>query len=121
MTRLQREYGGTVVLLGSRAERAAVALATPRGGRHLDLSGRTRLATLAAVVARLDLLLANDSGPAHLAYALTTPSVTVFLATDPLRWGPPVPGPHQVVAPCLGATRATIVRGVVDAAARLLG
>ena len=33
---------------------------------------------------------------AHVAYALGTPAVTIFGATDPARWGPP-PGPQYRV------------------------
>jgi ADP-heptose:LPS heptosyltransferase len=33
-------------------------------------------------------LVTNDSGPAHVGYALGTPTVTVFGSTEPARWGP---------------------------------
>jgi ADP-heptose:LPS heptosyltransferase len=42
-----------------------------------------------ALVARADIVVSNDTGPAHLAYALRTPSVTLFgPSTDVERWGP---------------------------------
>ncbi len=101
--------GGSPVLLGG-AEAEAGQCARPQddasgpaggpfdlAGRVLDLAGLVPLGVAAAVVARLDLLLTTDSGPAHLAYALGTPSVTVFVASDPARWGPPVPGPHAIL------------------------
>jgi ADP-heptose:LPS heptosyltransferase len=81
--------GGSAVLLGGLDE--------PPVGGGLNLTGLLPLGTSAAVVAGLDLLLTTDSGPAHLAYAVGTPSVTVFVASDPERWGPPVPGPHVVL------------------------
>jgi ADP-heptose:LPS heptosyltransferase len=40
----------------------------------------------AALVRDAALLVGNDSGPAHLAAALGTPSVVVFLSGDPVRW-----------------------------------
>lgn len=97
--------GGTPVLLGAATAAPAPtgAAGDPAGrvcdptGRLLDLTGVLPLGSAAAVVAGLDLLLTTDSGPAHLAYALGTPSVTVFVASDPRRWGSPVPGPHAVL------------------------
>lgn len=81
--------GGSAVLLGGPDE--------PPVGDALNLTGLLPLGTSAAVIAGLDALLTTDSGPAHLAYALGTPSVTVFVASDPERWGPPVDGPHAVL------------------------
>jgi ADP-heptose:LPS heptosyltransferase len=55
----------------------------------LDLGGETELSTLIALVARASVVVSNDTGPAHLAYALRTPSVTLFgPSTDAGRWGP---------------------------------
>jgi ADP-heptose:LPS heptosyltransferase len=98
---LQSEAGGSVVVLGGQDERSFTATLTatlvdaPVPCR--DLTGALPLATAAAVIASLDALLTTDSGPAHLSYAVATPSVTVFVASDPQRWAPPVPGPHSVV------------------------
>jgi len=46
------------------------------------------LPQLAAVLARADAVLANDTGPMHLAAALGVPSVTVFGPTDETATGP---------------------------------
>jgi ADP-heptose:LPS heptosyltransferase len=69
----------------------------------LDLTCRTSLPVLGAVIERLAVLLTNDSGPAHIAYALGVPTVTIFGETDPDRWGPPDNGPFRAVVrdlPC---------------------
>ncbi len=64
----------------------------------LDLSGRTDLSTLIGLVSSAGLLVSNDTGPAHLAYALGTPSVTVFgPSTDAGRWGPMEKDHHAVL------------------------
>ena len=63
-------------------------------GGVLNLAGRLSLPATAAVLARSSVLLANDSGPAHLAYAVGTPSVTVFGGTEPWRWGGRAPERH---------------------------
>jgi ADP-heptose:LPS heptosyltransferase len=111
--RLVGETGGTVFLLGSRED--AVELAAHSGssggeqragrdnGGMIGLAGTTSLPQLAAVVAGLDVFVGNDSGPAHMAYALGIPSVTIFGGTDPERWGPRAwpeadLGRHRVVA-----------------------
>ena len=54
----------------------------PLLGPDLDLAG------LAAVMAELDLLVANDSGPMHLAAALGVPCVALFGPTDRRRTAP---------------------------------
>jgi heptosyltransferase-2 len=40
----------------------------------------------------VDLLVACDSGPVHLATAVGTPVLALFGPTSPARWGPPPPG-----------------------------
>ncbi|MGE5602262.1 MAG: glycosyltransferase family 9 protein [Nitrososphaerales archaeon] len=88
---IQRRHGGTIVVVGGAEERelaAQTVAALPADCSVLDLAGRTTLPVLGALVERMSLLLTNDSGPAHIAYALGTPTVTVFGGTDPCRWGP---------------------------------
>lgn len=54
----------------------------------LNLAGHTSLGGLAAVIRQLDLYIANDTGPSHLAEAVGTPSITLFGPADPRRWAP---------------------------------
>jgi heptosyltransferase-2 len=83
------------------AERAVAAagLEIPVVGPRLDVAG------LAATITRLDLVVGNDSGPAHLAAMVRVPSVTLFGPTDPERTAPMGSG-HRVLrrelecAPC---------------------
>lgn len=96
---LCRRYGGTLVVVGEGEERSAGDLVARAGAAPcLNLTGRTSLAQLGAVIARLDVLVTNDTGPAHIAYALRVPTVTVFGGGSPALNGPLEPGPHQVVA-----------------------
>ena len=46
--------------------------------RFLDLSGKTTLLTLAAILGMLDDYVTNDSGPMHLAWAQRTPVTAIF-------------------------------------------
>jgi ADP-heptose:LPS heptosyltransferase len=54
----------------------------------LDLTGKTSLRQLVALLERSDLVIANDSGPMHIAAALGRPLVTMFGPTNPSRTGP---------------------------------
>jgi heptosyltransferase-2 len=56
-----------------------------------DLSALS-IDALAAAIARLDRLVACDSGPVHLATAVGTPVLALFGPTAAARWGPPPPG-----------------------------
>jgi ADP-heptose:LPS heptosyltransferase len=70
-----------------------------------DVSGRTTLSELAALIRRAELCVTNDSGSMHLTVALGRPVVSVFGPTDPV-WIGPYRRPEAVVsagracAPC---------------------
>jgi ADP-heptose:LPS heptosyltransferase len=57
----------------------------------VDLCGRTALGAFAVLIRDAELLVGNDSGPAHLAAAMGTRSVTVFLSGDATRWAHAAP------------------------------
>jgi heptosyltransferase-2 len=61
---------------------------------------------LGAVVKRCRLLVANDSGPVHVATAVGTPVVAIFGPSNDRAWGPYPPGAarHQVVRETLACT-----------------
>lgn len=104
---LHARIGGTLVLVGDANAGPASACICERAMRNdipcLDLSGRTTLPVLGAVIARLAVLITNDSGPAHVAYALGAPSVTIYGGVDPATYPSPEGGPHRVAiyeTPC---------------------
>ena len=89
--------GLAVAVTGVRGEAPlAAAVASAMSGPATDLAGMTTLGSLAALVRDASLLVANDTGTAHLAAAVGTPSVTAFLSGDPVRWAHP--GPRHRVA-----------------------
>lgn len=53
-----------------------------------NLTGKTDLRQTVALLERADLVIANDSGPMHLAAALGRPLVTPYGPTSPRRTGP---------------------------------
>jgi ADP-heptose:LPS heptosyltransferase len=54
----------------------------------IDLVGKTSLGGLAALISKLDLFISNDTGPAHIACAVDTRSITIFGPADYTRWSP---------------------------------
>lgn len=79
----------------------------------IDLSGRTNLQQLTALLRRATLLVTNDSGPMHLSAAVNTPVVAVFGPTNPRETGPYGPG-HIVVqaeVDCSGCGRRSCRKG----------
>ena len=96
---LRKRHGGTVVILGESEEYAAGEYVAEQVGEPCrNLVGRTSLVVLGAVIAHLTVLVTNDSGPAHMAYALGTPTVTVFGAGNPATNGPLQRGPFRALA-----------------------
>ena len=90
---------GCVALTGSRYELPVTALVRDRldgaaRQRVVDLAGQTPLGALAALLARSSVVVANDTGVAHLAAAVGAPTVTVFGGSDRRRWEPR--GPRTV-------------------------
>lgn len=82
--------GLSVVLTGTSAE-SEISRRVSEEMAHLaiDLTGGTPLGVLAALIRDSALLVGNDTGTAHLAAAVGTPSVTLFLSGDPARWAHP--------------------------------
>jgi ADP-heptose:LPS heptosyltransferase len=88
--RLVRDRNAAIVLTGIPADRAQVEIvrAALSPDRVLDLSGGASLLTVAAVIEQLDLFVTGDTGPMHLAHAVSTPIVAVFGPSDPARYAP---------------------------------
>jgi ADP-heptose:LPS heptosyltransferase len=101
------EAGHRVVVTGDASERALTAAVAGEDG--IDLGARTTLATLGAVYAAARVVVAPNTGPAHLAVAVGAPVVSLFAPVVPAsQWSP---YGHEVIrlgdqdAPCR-ATRA---------------
>lgn len=57
-------------------------------GQDAILAPETNLKQLAGLISKCDLVIANDSGPMHLAAALGVPTLGLFGPTDPEKHGP---------------------------------
>jgi len=105
LQRLAADYPAAgIVLLGGPQEREAAARIAAICRRPLrDLSGKTSLEQLCAVIQCLDLLICNDSAPVHIAGAYGVATLVIFLATHPRFGFGPVAQPFriaQVDLPC---------------------
>lgn len=86
---LSAETPLTFILVGTDQEAAEIAeVKASLVGRALDLGGRTSVGTLAAVLKRCELLIANDGGVAHLSAAAGTPVVSIFGPSNDRAWRP---------------------------------
>lgn len=95
--RLKNELHAQVVLIGGAAESAYAArvLELMRTGGALNLAGKTDMAALVGLLARCDLLVSNDTGPAHVAAALGRPTLTIFGPTNEYETAPT--GAHATI------------------------
>lgn len=83
-----KEVGYEVLITGNQKERDLMRqIATQIPGAHLDIENRS-LHSFAAVLEQMDLVISNDTGPAHLACALKRPAISLFIPTDPQLCGP---------------------------------
>lgn len=106
---LAEVQGKKLILTGSEDEKEAASLAVKSlpDGCCLDLTGRTSLPALAAVIAQCKLLLTPDTGTMHIASAVGTPVLALFYGSAyPWETGPYGAGhfilwPDVDCAPCL--------------------
>ncbi len=92
------DAGHPVVITGSAQERGLVSSIRERmSGSAIDMAGRTDLGTLAALIDRAAMIVANDTGVSHVAAARGTPSVIVSSGGDAARWAPLDTTRHRVL------------------------
>jgi heptosyltransferase-2 len=87
--RLQTELNCNVVLLGSKDDQQISQMVASLSRRQpIDLTGHTDIATAAAILGEIDLLISNDMGLAHLAPAVGTQTLVIFGPTNQLTTRP---------------------------------
>lgn len=107
LARVQLAAGRSIALLGggNDADRSAAAQIVAELGCDglLDLTGKTNVRQLAAVIDAADLLVSVDTGAMHIAAAVQTPIVAIFGSTSSTVVGPYGPTPSRVLTknlPC---------------------
>ena len=105
--RLMDELDAEVVLIGSPGERdVSVEVASHMRRHPIMATGTTDLSSAIAMLSLLDLLVTNDTGPAHIASALGRPTLVIFGPTNPLTTRPFAPTAEIIreppdCAPCM--------------------
>jgi heptosyltransferase-2 len=101
------ELDAEVLLIGS-PEELEVSQEVSRRMRNkpIIMTAKTTLAEVAAILSRVDLLVTNDTGPAHIASGLGRPTLVIFGPTNPLTTRPFSPVAEIVrhppdCAPCM--------------------
>jgi ADP-heptose:LPS heptosyltransferase len=93
-----QRFNAQIILTGGPAESTTVQqVADLMQAQPFNVAGETSLGGLAALISELDLFISNDTGPAHIADAVDTASVTIFGPADYRRWAPLNQERHRVV------------------------
>ncbi|GAB3773660.1 hypothetical protein GCM10028818_15500 [Spirosoma horti] len=84
IARLIQDFDYQVVLTGTKDEQVLTkAIQHQLTGQVLDLAGQLTIGQLAGVIAEAPLLVANNTGPVHIAAAVGTPVVVLYAKTNP--------------------------------------
>jgi heptosyltransferase-2 len=90
--RLMAESAAEVILFGTAGETAVSnAIVAGMKSKPIDLTGKTAIAELPALLSRCQLFIGNDSGAMHVASAVGLPVVAIFGPTDPFGTAPVTP------------------------------
>jgi lipopolysaccharide heptosyltransferase II len=86
---IAKELKLKVILVGDKGDSPVTKYITEHS-KHpvIDLSGKTTILELTALLKRAKILISNDSGVLHLASYINTPVVAVFGPTDETKYGP---------------------------------
>jgi len=108
---LGEQLDAKIILFGSEQERAlADQFYKSFPCTFIDLIGKTTMVDLPSFLKRLNLLVSNDTGPMHIAAAVGTKVVGIFMGTAYFRITGPYGAGHIAVqsnypcAPCLDST-----------------
>jgi heptosyltransferase-1 len=87
--RAQEQFGGSAIFVGAAEDTEPARLAMSElAGPSRMLAGRTTLPQLVALLSRADTVIANDTGPLHVAVALGRRVIAPYTCTQ-VRWTGP--------------------------------
>jgi ADP-heptose:LPS heptosyltransferase len=106
--------GLRVVVAGQAGERhLTTEVCDQMHSPPIDLTGRTDVGSYAALLHDAALLVCNDTGAAHLGAAVGTPTVTVFLSGDRVRWAHRLPT-HRAASVDVGCNPCGLLKCPID-------
>lgn len=86
---LKKELNAEVIIIGSKDElEVSEEIIKKAEIKPILLTGKTNLAEVTAILSVTDLLVSNDTGPAHISAALGTKTLVIFGPTNPLTTKP---------------------------------
>lgn len=87
--KLIKAFNAKLIFTGGESESEIINnFVKGTGYAMVNLTGLTNLSQLAYVIEKCSLFISNDSGPAHLAQAMGTPTVVIFGPESPIKYGP---------------------------------
>lgn len=89
--RMVSEFDAKIILIGAgsereNAKRVIAQMLHPTSA--INLAGKSTIPELIGILAKADLVITNDTGPAHVAAALRVPTLTIFGPTNEFETAP---------------------------------
>jgi lipopolysaccharide heptosyltransferase II len=88
VARALSDLGYRIMILGSASDKADADKIKRYAENSLDFTGKTSLRDVASLLKRSTLLISSDSGLLHLAYAVGTPTISLFGSGMRKKWAP---------------------------------
>lgn len=91
------DRGVGVIAVAARAERAVLDAVRASARNPIQVFDNLSLPEITALASKADLFVGNDSGIAHMAAAVSVPSVVIFGSSNRDHWRPWTDAPNEVV------------------------
>lgn len=87
--KIVEKYKAAIIIVGSNKEDFLSARLIQNSRNNVfDITGKTSVGQLAAVINKSDIFIGNDGGPLHIAAALKKKTISFFGPVSPLVYGP---------------------------------
>jgi len=103
---LAEKTGARIVISGAKKDEAlSREIQGMMKSRPVVTAGKTSLGQLGALLERANLVIANDTGPMHMAVAMKAKTIALFGPTSPRLTGPYGKGAYRVITGTAGSKR----------------